>query len=159
MAPPKSNTSLATTQNIHDLAAVMHAEAGGESKTAQAAVGFTIMNRMTRNGATKVRSAWHGFAHRNTHKAGELTLAKAILEGTEPDISQGATHFYTPGQMPHEGQSTQNVDVQGGLESVDGVQGKTYRPGWATSYAPVSIPGIPPSVFKFYKAPGSGHVR
>ncbi len=159
MAPPTSNTSLATTQNINDLAAVMHAEARGAGTIAQTAVGFTIVNRMKRNNVTRVRAAWHGFAHRSTHQAQELALAKAILEGTEPDISQGATHFYSPNAMPHEGGSIKGMDVSGGLESTEGVKGKTYRPSWAISFTPISISGIPPKVFKFYKAPGDGRVH
>jgi hypothetical protein len=156
-------------QNVHDLATVIYAEAGGRPLAEQVAVGFTLRNRMLRNHAATVREAWGGFAH-HSPEARDMArfeqLARDILEGRVNDPTGGATHFYSPHLMPRAGQPTGHRDVRGGLEPTpdhfDQQTGEpilTYRPGWALTFEPVPLPGIDPWQFRFYRQQGSGHVR
>lgn len=140
-------------------------EAGGVGETAQIAVGWTVRNRMARNGATHVDQAWRGYQHRKAPTAAALVIAAGILHGKIPDPTDGATHFYTPEIMPKIGEDTTGIDVAGGLESVPGVQNHTgnpvqnYRPGFAAHFMPRPVTGIPEAKFKFYRQPGTGHVH
>ncbi len=143
-------------QNINDLARVISSEARGVNSTGQAMVGWTIVNRMKRHHATRVSAAWHGYSHSHSADYTSQQLAVAILTGKAPDISQGATHFYTPGTMPKEGEPTFGWDTDGGLESVPGVTEhgrpvRNYRPSWAVSGAEIRVPGLGDNEFKFYK--------
>ena len=154
-------------RNVHDLSRVMVTEAGGApGEKAQIAVGWCLKNRMVRNGTDNVERVWSpAFQHRKAATAMALQDAAGILAGTIPDPTAGATHFYTPSIMPKEGESTQGVDVGGGLESVPGVTdstgkpAKNYAPSFALTFTPKPVEGIPERTFKFYQQPGSGYVR
>jgi hypothetical protein len=156
-----------TARNVHDLARVMVTEAGGSpGESAQIAVGWCLKNRMIRNGTDNVERVWSpAFQHRKAATAMALHDAAGILAGTIADPTAGATHFYTPSIMPKEGESTEGIDVSGGLESVPGVtdgQGKpvkNYAPGFSLTFTPKPIAGVPERTFKFYQQPGSGYVR
>ena len=148
-------------ENINDLARIMTSEAGGVSETAQAVVGWTVVNRMKQRHLTQVSQVWsHGnYAHSHYPTPTSLRLARSILDGTAIDISQGATHFYSPISMPKEGETpSHRIDVRGGLESVAGMTKngrpvRTYRPEWAKRYSAIRIFGIQDKDFKFYKLP------
>lgn len=172
--PPASGSPKLTLgqRNVQDLARVIVTEAGGENQTAQTAVGWTLRNRMVRNGTNDVERVWRpAYQHRKNPTASALVLAKGILDGTVADPTSGATHFYTPQAMPKKGDPTAGIDVAGGLETVPGVtdadgnatdkSGKpiqNYAPSCARfPYKPV--PGVAESVFKFYQQPGDGHVH
>ena len=157
-----------TEQNVRDLARVMASEAGGApGEAAQIAVGWCLRNRMIRNKTGDVRRVWSpAFTHRAPATATTLKDARAILDGSLPDPAGGATHFYTPAAMPKEGDATDGVDVGGGLETVAGVTkaGKAvrnYAPSFADSpnFVLLSVPGVLPATFKFYRSLGTGHVR
>ncbi len=60
--------------------------------------------------------------------------------------------------MPMEGDNTGGYDVSGGLEEVGDLPRRNYRPGFATTYEYANISGVRPEYYKFYKAPGTGHV-
>jgi hypothetical protein len=61
--------------------------------------------------------------------------------------------------MPKEGDGTEGFDTGGGLEQVDGIGQQNYMPSWVVPYQHSVVPGVRPSYFKFYKAPGTGVVR
>ena len=153
-------------RNVQDLARVMVTEAGGApGEKAQIAVGWCLKNRMVRNGTNDVERVWSpAFTHRKAATAMALHDAAGILAGTIPDPTAGATHFYTPDAMPKEKQVTRGLDVGGGLESVpgvtlDGKPVKNYMPGFALTFTPKPVAGIPERTFKFFQQPGSGHVQ
>ena len=92
------------------------------------------------------------------------TIAQGIMTGSIADPTAGATHFYTPRIMPKKGEDTDGIDVGGGLETVPDVtdNGKpvqNYRPSWALSFDRRIVANVPEASFKFYRQPGTGHVR
>ena len=154
--PTLELTELDTPKNIEHLGSVMTSEAGGVNETAQAAVGWTVINRMKKDKLTNVSDVWDPYAHRHFSNGMSRQLAGHILDGTAKDISDGATHFYTPNIMPKAGEPPSGFDVGGGLETVAGVTKnnkpvQNYRPGWAQRYHPVYVSGILEKDFKFYK--------
>ncbi|WP_204368389.1 hypothetical protein, partial [Komagataeibacter europaeus] len=85
-------------------------------------------------------------------------IAESLLSGQARDISQGATLFYSPISMPKEGDTgLSGYDIQGGLETVDGVRDrsgrpiKNYVPSWARPGQYVRIFSVPEREFKFYR--------
>ena len=168
MASRKAPLSAAdlNKRNVQDLARVMATEAGGApGETAQIAVGWCLKNRMVRNGTDDVEKVWRpAFQHRAPATIMTQRDAVAILNGSIPDPTKGATHFYTPVIMPKKGDKTAGIDVSGGLELVPGVtrDGKpieSYAPGFALTFTPKPVSTIPEKTFKFFQQPGSGHVR
>ena len=158
--------------NVRELAALMQSEAGGVSAEAMIAVGSVLLNRMRRNHVKAVDQAWHGFSHKASPHSSTIALAESLLSGETTDPTQGATHFYTPQQMPKEGDEKPGSrgynafmvsDTSGGLEDVPGVhleEGekphvRNYRPGFVT-YPEIEVDGISAQTFKFFKAPGDG---
>ncbi len=89
------------------------------------------------------------------------------MDGTSPDPTGGATHFYSPQSMPKEGEPVpKGADIKGGLESVPGVVGddlqtpvRNYRPGWTSRFQPSKPAGIPPAIAKFYTDQDLGRVN
>ena len=149
---------LLTPENIEDLARVIASEARGLNDTAQAMVGWTVVNRMKRQNLTRVSEVWDQYAHGHFSTATSKRIADNILSVCALDISQGATHFYTPSIMPKEGESSSGFDISGGLETVPGVtkNGKpvqNYRPRWAKGSAAIRVPGVQEKDFKFYRVP------
>ena len=66
--------------------------------------------------------------------------------------------FERPARRHKEGQVTGGRDVRGGLESVPGVEEggipvRNYRPSWSLKYPEMHAPNVPPSKFKFFRAP------
>lgn len=115
--------------------------------------------RMLRNGADNVSDVWGAYAHDQDPKDEIKDLAAKILRCDIPDNSGGATHSYSPRSMPMEGDDVGAHDVGGGLEQTPGLPKKNYAPGWSKRFPPVKIPGVRPSRFKFYRAPGNGPVK
>lgn len=152
-----------TEQNVHELASVMESEAGGVRGTApRIAVGFTILNRMHRNGVLSVHEVWSQYGHNHSPQPDTVALARQILSGAIADPTDGATHFYTPDIMPKEG-DTRHGDTSGGLESVPGVFSHTtghavqnYRPGYVGNFIGKPVRDVPEKFFKFYKQPEDG---
>ncbi|MHB8272180.1 hypothetical protein [Bradyrhizobium sp.] len=152
------------SRNVTNLAKVMVTEALGVGEPAMTAVGWTLRNRMLRKGTTHVDHAWRGYQHGKAATSIAIKIATGILNGTIPDPTDGAIHFYTPKIMPKEGDATDGYDVSGGLESVDGVKRenkpiKNYRPGFASVYERKYVRDVPEVDFKFYKSLGTHHVR
>ena len=149
-------------RNIADLADLMWTEARGAGEATMIAVGWALRNRVLRNKTRRVDETWHGFSHgekptgRDRFKV-EM-LAQSILDGSRPDPTHGATHFYSPVTMPKEGASKAdlaNWDVGGRLESVPGIEEngravQNFRPAWAAKFIEESVNGISTSAFKFY---------
>jgi spore germination cell wall hydrolase CwlJ-like protein len=157
-------------QNVRNLAKVIATEAGGEGTAAMTAVGWTLRNRMIRNRTDHVDHAWRGYQHGKAPSAEAMRIAEGIIDGTIPDPTNGATHFYTPDIMRKEHQPPRKgEDDSGGLEQVDGVTDghgkpvKNYRPGFADpgakDFEQHSVAGVPEHRFKFYKQVREGHVR
>jgi hypothetical protein len=151
---------LHTPENINDLARVIASEARGLSETAQTMVGWTVVNRMKKHNLKRVSEVWANsqYVHGHFLTPTSLRLADSILGGTAMDISQGATHFYTPGTMPKTGEPHSGIDIGGGLESTPGVykNGKpvqNYRPRWTTRFSAVRTPSIQEKDFRFYREP------
>lgn len=166
-APAKpSAADMRLNRNIHELAALIMTESGGQGPLAETAVGWVVMNRMKRNGVASVDRVWNpAFRHGKAPHAGELAIARGIFSGKTADPTRGATHFYTPQAMPKDGDDTTGRDVGGGLETVAGVvddDGKpvrNYRPGWVAGMTQQIVAGVPESIFKFYRQGGTGHVH
>lgn len=152
-------------ENVQNLARTIWTEARGEGTAAMTAVGWTLKNRMTRDNVSHVNQAWGGYQHGVPAPAQAMQIARGILDGSTPDPTNGATHFYTPRIMPKKGDTTTGIDVGGGLESVPGVVDKTgkavqnYRPGWTLTFNQETVLGVPEAAFKFYQQPGTGNVH
>ena len=154
-----ASEALLLAENVRDLARIIASEAEGENETAQTMVTWAAVNRMRNNQFQRVSDVWlnHNFAHKAPPTQTSLRIAEAILSHCALDISQGATHFYTPNTMPKKGDKIPpGVDIRGGLESVPGVteNGKpiqNYAPGWTGSYQRVMVPTVAEKVFKFYR--------
>ncbi len=76
-------------ENINDLGRIIASEARGLDETAQAMVGWTVVNRMKQHHLTQVSSVWtHGnYVHSHMPTPTSLRLAESILNGTARDIS------------------------------------------------------------------------
>ena len=155
-----ASDKLDTPINVESIARVIMSEAGIYNDTEQTAVGYTLVNRMARNHSTSVSASWHGYAHGQLPTASVRVLAKQILSGGVSDPTNGATHFYSPQVMPAENGKTKGYDVAGGLEQVDGLPTRTYKPSFTLPPAEaVPVEGAVDSEFKFYRMPGNGPVR
>ena len=159
-APQKSQTE----QNATDLAKLMVTEAGGTTAVAMTAVGWTVRNRMERNGHSDVSDVWFAYRHGKNPTQDAIRIASGILDCSIPDPTHGATHFYTPDAMPKNGDKTQGKDIGGGLEFVRGVQRdkkpiENWKPGFSTTMERRLVPDVEEKVFKFYRQNGNGYVR
>ena len=167
IAPPAPvvNTaisSLNTVQNIADLATVIMSEASVGNNTERTCVGFTVINRMIRNGKTSVKDVWRAYAHNQSATEAIKTLAGELLKGGVADPSGGCTHYYSPRGMPGEtadATKLKGYDTGGGLETVPG-HGKTYKPSWAAAanFTYVAVPDVREWYFKFFRVAGTGAV-
>ena len=158
--------SLATPDNVETLGQIIQSEASGV-RNAMLAVGWTVRNRMERNGTTLVSDVQRAYAHGASATDETRQIARSILAGTMADPTNGATHFYTPDRMQKEGDVLRpGQDVSGGLETTQGVlrNGKpirNYRPSSAGSLDFVQrlVPDVPEHLFKFFAPQKSGRVR
>ena len=149
----------ATTDNINRLARVLQSESSVGNDNERTAVGWTVLNRMSRNNTNSVSDVDHAYSRNQAPTQTMRDLAGRLLRGEIPDPTNGATHYYSPRTMPQEGGDTTRYDVGGGLEQVDGLQTRNYRPGWATTFQPSTVTGVRPNYYQFYTAPGNNPVR
>lgn len=147
-----------TEQNREDLARLLTSEASVGNDVEQRAVGYTVLNRMDRNGTTAVRDEWSAYAHGQEPTDDLRDLAGRILRCEADDPSGGATHFYSPVSMPHEGDDTDGYDVGGGLETTPGLDERNYAPSWADTHYRCYVDGARQSHYKFYRPEGFGPV-
>ena len=149
----------ATTDNINRLARVLQSEASVGNDNERNAVGWTVLNRMSRNNTNSVSDVDHQYNRRQAPTQTMRDLAGSLLRGEIPDPTNGATHYYSPRTMPQEGEETTGYDVGGGLEQVDGLQQRNYRPSWSTTFQNSNVPGVRPRYYRFYRVPGNNPVR
>ena len=158
-AQASQNTpKLDTPENIKELAKIITTESGGCKRAEQIAVGSTVLTRIKRNGTAIVSAVRGGSQDNQDSDDASRQIAQGILNGSIPDNTGGATHFYTPEMMPREGQPTGKWDVRGGLESTAGLSSRNYRPSYATQYEAKSVPGVRDAKFRFFRAPGNGQI-
>lgn len=148
-----SSTGLATDTNVNMLATIITSEAGGYNPTERLAVGSCVMNRMTQHGWTNVATVLgangNQFAHGKKPTSDNLILARNLLTGTATPIAN-IVNFYSPISMPKEDDSVKGFDVAGGLEQVDGLAQRNWRPSWALTMTYVEIASVRPKYFKFF---------
>lgn len=145
--------------NIARLARVLQSEVSVGNETERNAVGWTLLNRMNRNGTNAVRDVDGAYSRNQEPTSRMRELAGRLLRHEIPDPTNGATHYYSPRSMPHEDTSIDGYDVGGGLEQIEGLQTRTYRPSWTIPYQYSDVAGVRPSYYRFYVAPGSNAVR
>ena len=176
--------------DIEWLARVITAESGQGLEIEQTCVGWTVINRIltaprkygaspervARSSAYAVLSRSPSYQYTGTAKRVAVTL----LCDRPPDPTKGATHFYSPINMPrydspqwpgedkakmrHYYQDRgryflwtgrrQYTSTSGGWESVVDGDGKgTLRsqPGWATRMTPCDVDGVRGWRYKFYR--------
>ncbi|MFC7081110.1 hypothetical protein [Halorussus caseinilyticus] len=146
------------TDNQWALAKIIMSEASIGNTTERRAVGYTVLNRMERNGTTAVTDEWDAYAHNQDPTSEIHDLAGRILRCAEPDPSCGATHFYSPRSMPKEGDSTSGCACGGGLEWTPGLSERNYCPSWSETMCRSYVVGARQAYYKFYRAWGDGTV-
>jgi hypothetical protein len=151
--------SLDTMENRQLLATILQSEASVGNQAERSAVGWTVVNRMSRGNTEKVRDVSGQYSTAQAATAPMVQLAGQLLRGEITDPSDGATHYYSPKTMPKEGQPTSGYDVGGGLELVPPLKEKNYRPSWAGAFVEISVTGARPYMYKFHRAAGRGPVR
>jgi predicted RNase H-like nuclease (RuvC/YqgF family) len=156
---PERKQPWSTEENIRRLAVIIMSEASTCNQAERTAVGYTVLNRMARNGTNAVADVEGAYARNQQPTEEIIALARGILSCNIPDNSGGATHFYSPRSMPHEGDQPLTGDTAGGLEQTPGEARRNYRPGWANTFEPVEIPGVVARNFRFFRAPGDEPVR
>lgn len=147
-----------TDDNRWALGKVITSEASVGTTAERTAVGYSVLNRMDRNGTTAVTDEWDAYAHSQDPTSEIYDLATRVLRCEEPDNSCGATHFYSPRSMPKEGDDTSGFDVGGGLEWTPGLSERNYVPSWGETYFRSYVVGARQAYFKFYRLPGDGPV-
>lgn len=146
------------SDNQWALGKVITSEASIGNTTERRAVGYSVLNRMDRNGTTDVTSEWDAYAHSQDPTSEIHDLAGRILRCQEPDPSCGATHFYSPRSMPKEGDDTSGYDTGGGLEWTPGLDERNYAPSWSETMARSYVVGSRQAYYKFYRQWGNGSV-
>lgn len=144
------DAALLSDTNVRNLATLLMSEASVGNSTERTAVGWTVLNRLKNKGLTAVDQVWSAYAHRQTPTAPLIALANQLLAGEIADITEGATHFYSPVSMPKEGQATSGFDVAGGLELIPPLTERNFAPSWAKTMRLVEIANVRPHMYKFY---------
>lgn len=157
--PQNTPTRLDTEENIDELARIITSEASVGNDIERASVGFTVLNRMLRNGTTRVSDVSSAFSDNQPPRADAVSLATKILRGELPDPTTDATHFYSPRYMPKVGEPTTGYDTSGGQEQTGKLKKKNYKPEYTKTYIRVKIPGVNDERFKFWREPGNGPVQ
>lgn len=159
--------SVQTTNNedIEWLSIVIASEAGSVydggrwvrcTNEERAAVGWTVINRLkvgTYGDSIKdIITAQNQYAHNQQPDSEINELTEKLLQGKIDDMTEGATHFFSPISMPKEGESTSGFDIGGGLHTVTGIDGKVYFPSWAETMNYVGdLYNIRQAYFMFYR--------
>ncbi len=152
-------TGLDTRENINELAKIITSEASVGNDIERTSVGFTVLNRMRRNGTIRVEDVSSGYVDNQTPPPWAVSLATSILRNQLADPSNGATHFYSPRRMPKEGEKVRGADTGGGLEQSGKLPKKNYRPAYTKRFSSVKIPNVHEENFSFWRAPGNGTVE
>lgn len=152
-------TDRATQNNIDRFARILQSEASVGNDNERNAVGWTVLNRMSRNNTNSVSDVETAYSRNQEPTPTMHRLAERLLRNEIPDPTNGATHYYSPRTMPQEGADTTGFDVGGGLEQVLGLPRRNYMPSWVISYQYSDVPGVRPSYYRFYRAPGTNQVR
>jgi hypothetical protein len=86
-----------TEENVHAMASVLTAETSSFHYPAgPTAVGWTILNRMSRNNVNEVARLAPKYARPKPPLPKMIELSRRLLSGEIPDNTGGATHFYSP---------------------------------------------------------------
>ena len=100
-------TAFASSQKC--LADVVYAEARGESRTGQIAVAEVVMNRVGKHGfpgtvcgVTRQKGQFSPRARVSEGGAYQtaMNVAREVLQGSAPKVTNGATYFHTPAVSP-----------------------------------------------------------
>ncbi|MCX6666129.1 MAG: cell wall hydrolase, partial [Euryarchaeota archaeon] len=99
----------------------------------QIAVGWCVLNRLHNEsfGETMEAVVKNGFAWNQEPTQQIKNLANDLLEGIQPDPTDGALYFFSPRSMPKDGENTQGYDVEGRIHIIPGTSYKVYFPSWA----------------------------
>jgi len=149
---------LDTPANVEKLARILMSESSVGNLTERKAVGWTVLNRLKRNKTKEDSDVAGAFATNQNPTPAMRDLARDLLRGNIADLTNGATHFYSPQSMPRQGQSTGGFDVGGGFELVPPLTQETGKPKWAVTFPLSNIPGVRPHMYKFHIATGTGRV-
>jgi len=100
----QGNIDFIVSEDIYWLAKAIMSEAGDCTPEEQAAVGWTVLNRL-RSGIyeksiKRIVTSPRQYAYNKEPTADIVTRAKDLLEGKIPDPTGGATHFFSPKSMP-----------------------------------------------------------
>lgn len=152
LLPASFSGTASAEQNVVDLAWVIMSEASVGNAVERLSVASTVVNRMTKSGSSSVRAVWRAYSHAQQPVSAITALARDVLGGQLVDPTNGCTHYYSPRSMPVEGRPVSGFDVTGGLELVPPLTARTYVPGWARTMALVTVSGVRPDYFKFYKS-------
>lgn len=96
-APPSVSPAagLDTDGNVNDLARIITSEASIGNEPERTSVGFTVLNRMRRNGTSRVQDVQSGYVHNQAPAPWAISLAAKILKSQIADPTRGATHTST----------------------------------------------------------------
>ena len=137
------------------IAKVVVSEASVGNKEEQRAVAWTFRNRLDR-GLSLLSFAMD----RTPDQDWYLELAHHVLTmPAEADVTNGATHFFSPRSMPLQGDEDRCkthggiYDCDGGLVYVEGLTKPAYAPFWHLLYEWLPVPGIRKTHFLFYRIP------
>ncbi len=76
---PGKTPTINTKHNIDDLARIIISETSIGNDTERASVGFTVLNRMRRNGTARVKDVWSGYSRNQPPRPWAIRLAAKIL--------------------------------------------------------------------------------
>jgi len=162
-----------SSDDIYWLAKAIASEAGSVwdvdhwvrcSDEERSAVGWTVLNRLasgehgksikevvTEDANGDGKPDQYAFNQEPTSEIREL--ANKLLKDQIPDLTGGATHFFSPISMPKEGESTEGFDVGGGLHEVPGIEKRVYFPSWTTTLTWVGdLDNVRRAYFMFYRS-------
>jgi len=187
LTPPAPITRV--DEDVEWLAKVIASEAGSVydaekdswvecTNTERAAVGWTVLNRLRMGfgGATTIKevvTAPGQYAYGQTPTPEIKRLAIELLQKRIPDPTGGATHFFSPINMPWQGDEGKFIerlgkhfdefDTGGGLHEVPGISKKVYFPSWTKTYVWVGdLENVRRAYFMFYRltpTPMTGEIR
>jgi hypothetical protein len=136
------------------MAKIVVSEASVGNEQEQRAVAWTFRNRLDR-GLALLSYAMDRTPDREWY----YELAREVLTSpAEADVTEGATHFFSPRSMPLQGEEarckpTGAYDCDGGLVFVEGLDAPAYAPFWHLLYEWLPVEGIRKTHFLFYRIP------